>query len=159
VLSENYTTSELRDARRNIGTDLDQYSDCRDILSAAELGADGSGGGDGGDGEESRGGGGAAGGAAGGGAGAGGVDAGPVATPAPPTPEEQVALDNMRTAPPPVTSVGGRPVALGPGTTVDADPHPIPLPLAVALGCLVAGGLAASVPAVRRHVPSRRPAA
>ena len=34
-LDGNYTPSEIRDARNNIPTDIDQYSDCRDVLSRA----------------------------------------------------------------------------------------------------------------------------
>jgi hypothetical protein len=34
-LQGNYTASELRDARSNMPTDIDEYSDCRDVLSRA----------------------------------------------------------------------------------------------------------------------------
>ena len=59
-LDGNYTPSEIRDARNNIPTDIDQYSDCRDVLSRA-LGGSGTG--------AVGGGGGAGGGALGGGGG------------------------------------------------------------------------------------------
>src|SRR5215217_146554 len=63
-LTGNYTPSQIRDARNNIPDDIDQYSNCRDVLTRALLdnagggsGGDGAGGG-GGDGTGSGGGGG-----------------------------------------------------------------------------------------------------
>jgi hypothetical protein len=35
LLQGNYTASELRNARNNLPTDIDEYSDCRDVLSRA----------------------------------------------------------------------------------------------------------------------------
>jgi hypothetical protein len=35
ILQGNYTASELRNARNNLPTDIDEYSDCRDVLSRA----------------------------------------------------------------------------------------------------------------------------
>ena len=35
VLQGSYTASELRDARSKLPTDIDEYSDCRDVLSRA----------------------------------------------------------------------------------------------------------------------------
>src|SRR4051794_27221702 len=49
-LTGDYTAKELRDARNPIPTDIDQYSDCRDVLSrtlAAKAGGGGGGGGGG----------------------------------------------------------------------------------------------------------------
>jgi hypothetical protein len=34
-LDGNYTPSQIRDARNNIPADIDQYSDCRDVLARA----------------------------------------------------------------------------------------------------------------------------
>ena len=34
-LDGNYTASQIRDARNNLPADVDQYSDCRDVLSRA----------------------------------------------------------------------------------------------------------------------------
>src|SRR3954470_14450515 len=39
VLQGNYSPSELRRARRNIPTDTDEYTDCRDVLARAAAGA------------------------------------------------------------------------------------------------------------------------
>ena len=37
-ISGNYTPAQLRDARKHIPTDIDEYSDCRDVLARASLG-------------------------------------------------------------------------------------------------------------------------
>ena len=34
-LDGNYSPSEIRDARNNLPADIDQYSDCRDVLARA----------------------------------------------------------------------------------------------------------------------------
>src|SRR4051812_26242726 len=73
-ITGHYTPGQLRDARKNIPTDIDEYSDCRDVLARAALAGRGAGGPAG-----AGGGGGAAGGAAGGGAGGGGSAPGGVA--------------------------------------------------------------------------------
>src|SRR5829696_6786084 len=39
VLQGNYSPSELRKARKNIPTDTDEYTDCRDVLARAGAGA------------------------------------------------------------------------------------------------------------------------
>ena len=159
VLSPSYRPSELRDAVRNIGTDLDQYSDCRDVISAAVLSAVSGGGGSG-----SGGGGGAAGsgtGAAGSGSAAtAGGDfggGGPLLTPA--GPEEQIALDEIRASTPGPTVVGGRPVqVLGNRPLAAIVASDLPTPLLVALGLLTAGGACAALPTLRRRVLDRRAA-
>ena len=46
-ITGDYTPGQLRDARKNIPTDIDEYSDCRDVLARAAL-TGRSGGGDGG---------------------------------------------------------------------------------------------------------------
>src|SRR4051794_15826604 len=47
-ITGNYTPGQLRDARKHIPTDIDEYSDCRDVLSRAALTGRGGGGGAGG---------------------------------------------------------------------------------------------------------------
>ena len=47
-LSGTYTPAEIRDARDNIPADIDQYSDCRDVLSRALIARTSGGGGSGG---------------------------------------------------------------------------------------------------------------
>ena len=47
-ITGHYTPAQLRDARKHIPTDVDEYSDCRDVLAQAALaGGGGSGGGHG----------------------------------------------------------------------------------------------------------------
>src|SRR3954463_8281151 len=45
-----YTPGQLRDARKHIPTDIDEYSDCRDVLARASISGGGSSGGAGGGG-------------------------------------------------------------------------------------------------------------
>src|SRR5262249_15322693 len=99
VLEGHYTTAELRNARAHLPADVDEYSDCSDVLSraiAASTSSDSksSGGGNGGGG--GGGGGGTSGGSSGG---SGGGQSHPQATPTPPpapltpqTPQDQAAL-------------------------------------------------------------------
>src|SRR4051812_8845347 len=44
-ISGNYTPAQLRDARKHIPTDIDEYSNCRDVLAQAALSGSGGGGG------------------------------------------------------------------------------------------------------------------
>lgn len=160
VLSTSYGPSELRDAVRNIGTDLDQYSDCREVISAAVLSAVSGGGASGG-----VGGGGTTGGT-GTGTGTGGLPnaavadfggSGPLLTPA--GPEEQIALDEIRASEPGPTMVGGRPVqVIGSRPLAAIVASDLPTPLLVALGLLTAGGACAALPTLRRRVLDRRAA-
>ena len=63
MLQGDYTASELREARNELPTDIDEYSDCRDVLSRAlndSASGEGSGGGAGGGGGGTTGGGGGA---------------------------------------------------------------------------------------------------
>jgi hypothetical protein len=143
-LDGNYSPSEIRDARNNLPADIDQYSDCRDILARAL----------GGTGDKQVGGGG--GDALGGGSGPGG---GQPAEPLTPNgPDEQAALDKA--------AVGGgdRPIQVGDSTVVPgaaglssaAARNALPASLLAVLILLGAAALAAAVPPVRRRVHARR---
>src|SRR3954462_13040462 len=44
-ITGSYTPGQLRDARKHIPTDIDEYSDCRDVLAQAPLSSRGSSGG------------------------------------------------------------------------------------------------------------------
>src|SRR3954454_19298412 len=60
-ITGHYTPAQIRDARAHIPTDVDEYSDCRDVLARAALtgpGGNGGGGGGGGGGGNGSGGGG-----------------------------------------------------------------------------------------------------
>ena len=146
-ITGNYTPGQLRDARRNIPTDLDEYSDCRDVLSRASLAGRGSG--DGGGGTPDQGGGTATGGATSGGGEAGGGDeilsAGDQ--------REKDALGDARTSAAAVTVDGER---ILPGFAAKAARHGLPAPVVVVLVLLGLCALALTLPSVRRRVRARR---
>ena len=131
-LDGNYTASQIRDARNNLPADVDQYSDCRDVLARAL----------GGSGSSNVGGGGAAAAAAAG---------EPLA---PSGPDEQRALEAA------VGDGGAKPVQVGDSTVVPgasgfaagAARSAIPTSLLVALILLGVAALAAAAPYPRRTV-------
>jgi hypothetical protein len=145
-ITGSYTPEQLRDARRNIPTDLDEYSDCRDVLARAGLAGSGGGG------------------AAGGGGGVGGsVAPGGVQT----TQSDQLsyaandeergelakALSEGSTG----ADVGGDKIVPGAsGLAVDAASHGLPTTLLTALILLGLCLAAAAAPTVRRRVLARR---
>jgi hypothetical protein len=158
-LSGSYTTGELRDARNNLPSDKDAYSDCRDVLSAALAAAARAkanpGGGDGG------GGGGAAGGApstddprlA-----PGGLSTRPGAPKPEVSPEEEKALTEARTQLPSVNVHGQKVVPGVNGVAGDTAAATIPAPLAVVLVVLALTAALAAASVARRRVLARRPA-
>jgi hypothetical protein len=133
-LDGNYTASQIRDARNNLPADVDQYSDCRDVLSRA-LGGSGTS-------------------ATGGGSGTAAAAPGPSEPLTPSGPAEQQALDAA------VAEGGEEPVQVGDGTVVpgasgfsaNAPRSDIPGTLLTALILLAAAALAAAAPYVRRTV-------
>jgi hypothetical protein len=178
-LSGTYTPSELRDARSHIPADIDQYSDCRDVLTRALTSGSGTGtssGGGGGGGGGSSSGGASSSGSSGGGtssnAGSGGAstpssgtssDVAPnAAAPAPvlkpQTQTEQKALTDAGTTggATPVT-VGERPIVPG-ATAFDAgEPgNRLPNSLVITLVLLAVAAAAAAAPTARRRVLDRR---
>jgi len=142
-LDGNYAPSEIRDARNNLPADIDQYTDCRDVLARAL----------GGTGDKAVGGGGGGGDALGGGGG-GGEGIGPAEPLSPSGPEEQAALDEA--------AIGGGDAAVqvGDRTLVPGDVgavrYDLPIPLLVALILLGVAALAAALPPIRRRVLARR---
>src|SRR3954469_18139664 len=121
-LRHDYPPSLIRKARNSLPADVDEYTDCRDLLSTPSSGGGGGGSGSGG---------------GGGGAGSGGPSspaANATATPpAPPSPTELKALDQARTATAPV-NVGGTPITPGAaGMTTGAVDNGLPSTLLVAL--------------------------
>jgi len=134
-LDGDYSASQIRDARKNLPADVDQYSDCRDVLARAL----------GGSGSRDVGGGGAGGSAAGSGS------AEPLAASGP---EEQQALEAA------AADGGAKPVQVGDGTVVPgasgfaagAARSTIPTTLLVALILLGVAALAAASPYPRRLV-------
>jgi hypothetical protein len=159
-LSHDYPPSLIRKARESLPADIDEYTDCRDLLSAPQ--SSGSQGG-GGDTDSSGGGGGTSTGTGGGGSTGGGGHSSspsrsstPEAPPAPPTPAELKALDAAKAgaAPEPVT-VGGTPVTPGTaGMTTGAVDNGLPGALFVVLMLLGLTVAAAAGPLLRRRFAS-----
>jgi hypothetical protein len=136
-LTGNYTSKQIRDALNNIPDDVDQYSDCRDVLRGALLnragnsGSGGSGGGTGGSGT---------GGTGGGSTGSGGAQL---------TPSTDADRQALATA----ARGGGQPLEIAgkrvtPGEGVRND---LPTTLLVVLILLALAAVAALAPFVRHH--------
>jgi hypothetical protein len=147
-LAGDYTPSQIRDARKHIPADVDQYSDCRDVLTRALGGTGKRAVNDGGGGN-----------AGGGGSTGGGTSGGGTAEPATPltpeTPADQEALAGA-------AAQGGRdPVPVGGQNIVPASAglvhaNPLPDSLVIALVLLALAAAAAAGPTVRRRVVARR---
>ena len=139
-LSGDYTAREIRDARNNIPDDLDQYTDCRDVLTRALLSRAG--------GDAGSGGGGGVGGGGfgepGGGAGGNGVPL------TPSTEADQKALEGASRAGVTPLEIAGRPVT--PGESVARND--LPTTLLVLLALLAAAALTALAPLARRGAPA-----
>jgi hypothetical protein len=137
-LTGSYTAKEIRDARNHIPTDIDQYSDCRDVLSRALDSLAGGGGGTGG---------GTTGGGAGGGSGPGG--SGPLLTPS--TPADTKALQTAGQQGDEPVKVGGEAIAPGAtGLAAGAPRTSLPTLLIAVLALLGAAALGGGAPLVRR---------
>ena len=171
-LSGSYTPSELRDARSHIPADIDQYSDCRDVLTRALT----SGTGTGTDTNSSNGGGSSSGGGTSGSSGGGNSGSGTSSAPKssdvapnaaapapvlkPETQKEQTALtDAGSTGGTEPVTVGERPIV--PGATA-FDPgeggNRVPSSLVVTLVLLAVAAAVAAAPKARRRVLDRRTA-
>jgi hypothetical protein len=138
-LSGDYTAKEIRDARNNIPTDIDQYSDCRDVLGRAL---------------DDKSGGGGAGGPGGGSGGAGGGSGSePLLTPASPADHSAIAQAQQHGDAP--VSVGGVPLTPGAaGFHAGAPRTPVPTETLVVLALLALAALAGTVPFARRRLGS-----
>jgi hypothetical protein len=156
-LTHDYPPSLIRKARNSLPADVDEYTDCRDLLSTPSGGGGGSGGGSSG----GSGGGGGGTGSGGGGGGASSSASSHVAkvasTPtAPPSPTELKALDQARTDAGAV-NVGGTPIMPGAaGMTTGAVDNGLPSTLLVALILLGVAVAAAGGPVLRRRFASGR---
>jgi hypothetical protein len=132
-LTGNYSSREIRDALNNIPDDIDQYSDCRDVLRAALLNQAGnSGSGGGGNG------------GVGGGDGGGGGNGGAPLTPS--TEADRQALQEATTGGGQPLEISGRRVTPGEGELR----NDLPTTLIVVLALLGAAAAAALAPSVRR---------
>lgn len=150
-ITGNYTPAQLRDARKNIPTDIDEYSDCRDVLGRASLsGRSGGSGGGGGGGSAPD----AAAASANNSATSGGD--GKIGITEPANKREAKALQNALERPPTAAVDGDRIVPGASGFAADAARHGLPTTLLIVLILLGACALAAAAPAVRRRVIGRR---
>lgn len=147
-ITRHYTQSDYTYALDHLPSDLDEYTNCRDAIRAAQRAAAGGGGG----GRSSHGGGG----------GGGGGSLGPGASAAPavptgPTAAERPAIANARKSPGPVNVGGGAPVTPGgPGITTTSFTRAVPGSMLLVLILLVLGALGAVGPAIRSRVLTRR---
>ena len=158
-LTHDYPPSLIRKARNSLPADVDEYTDCRDLLSTPTAGGGGSGSSDSGSG---GGGSGTGGGGTGGGpshAGGGSstaASAQPSATPAPPSATELKALNDAKTTGETV-DVGGTPLTPGAaGMTTGAVDNGLPSTLLVALILLALAVAATGGPVLRRRFASGR---
>lgn len=144
-ITGNYTPAQLRDARNHIPTDIDEYSDCRDVLGRASLSGR-SGGSSGASGAPVT--------AADGTATSGGDGHAEITQPA--NKRERRVLQSALERPP-VAAVDGARLAPGAsGFAADAARHGLPTSLLTVLILLGVCALAAAAPAVRRRVLARR---
>jgi hypothetical protein len=145
-LSGDYTAREIRDARTNIPDDVDQYTDCRDVLTRALLStAAGGGSGD-------AAGGGTTGGPGGGGTGSTGGTLGDAggASLTPSTDADRQAIEQA-------AAEGGQPVEVaGRQVTPGKADNELPTTLLVLLILIAAAAVAALTPQLRRLAVIRR---
>jgi hypothetical protein len=136
TISGDYSAREIRDALNNIPDDVDQYTDCRDVLTRALLSRAGGDSGSGGD----------TGGGGGGGGGTGGGEGTAPLTPS--TDADRQALQGAAEAGSAPIEVAGRPVA--PGEALRND---LPTTLLVMLALLAVAAVAGLGPMIRRAAP------
>ena len=127
-LDRKYSNADLKKARKNLPSDLDEYSDCREVIGAAiDRSAD-------------RGGAGGAG-----------------AAPSTPTPKDEAALAEATSGKkPPAVKIGGDEVEPGKSGLFDlaSARQDIPLPLLLALIAVGLLAVAGGVYALRRRFPA-----
>lgn len=143
-LQGKYSPSDLRDARKNLPSDVAEYTDCADVLRRAELG---DGGGASGSGSS-----GAGGSLPGGGAGSLGGGSRETLTPA--NDAERAALAKAQTDGATPVEIDGETIVPGAaGFTPNATRNGIPSSLLIAVVALALLGLVGLAYAVRDHLP------
>lgn len=157
-LDKKYSAADYASALKHIPTDVDEYTDCRDVIRRGQLGLGGSSG-SGGTGGGTGAGGGTTGGTTGtpgGGASTGnGINAYDQAL-ATASPQERASVGQATQKPPAAFEVGGRQVradSLGHGDL--SSLNSLPTPLVVVLVLLGLGAIAAAVSPVRTFVRTR----
>src|SRR6476661_3666818 len=125
-LSGDYTAKEIRDARNNIPTDIDQYSDCRDVLARALANRAG-------------------------GAGGSGTGGGALLTPS--TPADNKAIQKAQTSGSDPVKVGDTAIAPGVAGLASGAPRTgLPTGTIIVLVLLGIAALASGAPLVRRRL-------
>jgi hypothetical protein len=156
-LEGHYSQRDLRDALSSIPSDVDEYTDCRDIIRRAAFGGAGSSGGGRKGGGGANSGGGAPGGEFGGFGGGGGASGA--------TPDAPLSADQQKA----VTAAavkGSAPVRFSDGAVVrpgavarrTAEVTDVPAPLVVVVLLLAGAALTAAIPSFRARVLARRDA-
>jgi heme A synthase len=141
-LDGKYSASEMRDARNNLPADVDEYTDCRDLLTRAT---------------HSGGPAGSSGGAGGGSGTTGGSAGGAPERLSPKSPEDYKTLrDAIEKAGSEPVEFNGRKVLPGAaGFAADAARRGIPTPLLILLALLGVAAVLGAVPAIRKRVLGR----
>jgi hypothetical protein len=161
-LQGHYSQKDLRDALSSLPSDIDEYTNCRDVIRRAAFGgAGGSSGGKGGSGGSGGGGGGGefggfgdSGGSAGGSGAAGAPAPDPVASA---SPAERRALERAKRSGGPVRFSDGS--LIQPGVVAQrSSATDVPAPLVVVAILLALVALAAFAPTLRNRVLARRDA-
>ena len=138
-LTGDYSAAEIRDARDHIPDDIDQYSDCRDVLSAALADRAGGGGGTGTGG--------------GGGSGGSGGPSGELLTPTRKADHQALSQAAAQGGEP--VEINGEPIVPGAaGLATGAPRNDLPITLIVVLAGLALTALAGAAPAARRRIPA-----
>ncbi len=153
-----YTQAQYAQALRNIQTDLDEYTDCRDVIRRAQLGgAGGKGSGGGGAGGAASGGGSAGPGAPSAAAPSAGKSTAQLLESASPAEKTAVGEARKRSSAPVV--IGGRAVSPATaGRSPAGAANVVPTPLIVALALLALGLALGAAQTIRSRVLARRAA-
>lgn len=141
-LDGNYTQEELDEAYENTPSDIDEYTNCREVIQAAR---EQQGGGDNNSGSSP-----------GGGTTGGGSDGGATAPGGQGTDADEInsRAENSRQDDAPTASVAGEELDSSGGTyTADADDGGMPTALIVALILVAIGALAGGIYLLRDHLP------
>jgi hypothetical protein len=161
-LEGHYTQRDLRDALSSIPSDVDEYTDCRDIIRRAAFAASAAGGGGGKGGGATSGGGGTGGGSGSSGGSAGG-EFGGFGNSAPSNPNTPLSADQQKTID--AARLGGAgPVRFSDGALIKpgalarrtAEVSDVPTPLLIVALLLAAAALTAAIPSFRTRVLARR---
>ena len=140
-LDHKYSNADLRKAEDNLPADVDEYTDCREVIAGAVTSGTNKGGGQTG---------------GGGGGGAGAIAAGAAGKEQAAQSRDNAALDGTKKQKHPRLNVGGRSVEPGDNGlfNVASDTNGLPLPLLLALIAAVLLAVGGGLVALRRRIPA-----